>query len=72
MLVLLPEPAIEPGLITHTPVAGRPFSTTLPVGELHEAGCVMVPTAGAVGAAGAGLITISWVACETHPAALVT
>ena len=29
--MLVPVPAIAPGLIVHVPVAGRPFNTTLPV-----------------------------------------
>jgi hypothetical protein len=70
--VVAPVPAIEPGLITHTPVAGRPLNATLPVGAEHEAGCVIVPTAGAGGAVGAGLMTTSAVASDVHPASLVT
>jgi len=38
MVVLVPVPAIAPGLIIHTPVAGRPFNITLPVVAIHEAG----------------------------------
>ena len=41
--MLVPVPAIAPGLIVHVPVAGRPFNTTLPVGAAHEAGWVIVP-----------------------------
>jgi len=37
-VVVVPVPAIAPGLMVHVPVAGRPFSTTLPVGAAHEAG----------------------------------
>jgi hypothetical protein len=36
--VLVPVPAIDPGLITQVPVAGRPFNTTLPVVDIHEEG----------------------------------
>ena len=36
--MVVPVPAIAPGLIVHVPVAGRPFNTTLPVGAAHEAG----------------------------------
>jgi hypothetical protein len=45
---------------------------TLPVGAEQEAGCVIVPTAGAGGAAGGGLITTLAVASEEHPASPVT
>ena len=38
MVVLVPVPAIAPGLIIHIPVAGRPFNTTLPVVAIHEEG----------------------------------
>jgi hypothetical protein len=37
-VVVVPVPAIDPGLIVHVPVAGRPFNTILPVGTAHEAG----------------------------------
>ena len=33
-----PVPAIAPGLIVQVPDAGKPFNTTLPVGDEHEAG----------------------------------
>ena len=70
MVVLVPVPVIAPGLIVQVPVAGRPFNTTLPVVAEHEAGWVIVPTSGAVGAAGAALITISADACDIHPGSL--
>ena len=70
MVVLVPVPVIAPGLIVHVPVAGRPFNTTLPVVAEHEEGCVIVPTTGAVGAAGAALITTSADACDIHPGSL--
>jgi hypothetical protein len=70
--VLVPLPVIPPGLMVHVPVAGRPLSTTLPVVAIHEAGCVMVPTIGAVGADGALFIITSAEARDIHPAALVT
>lgn len=38
MVVVEPVPAIDPGLITHVPVAGKPLRTTLPVGAAHEEG----------------------------------
>ena len=72
MVVVVPTPATDPGFIVHTPVAGRPLRATLPVGAAHEAGWVIVPTTGAVGAVGAGLITTGADAGEVHPASLVT
>lgn len=72
IVVVVPVPAIDPGLIVHVPVAGRPLSTTLPVGRAHEDGCVIVPVIGAGGAVGAELITTSDVAGDVHPASLVT
>jgi hypothetical protein len=72
MVALVPVPAIEPGLIVHTPVAGRPFNTTVPVDAEHEAGCVIIPATGAVGATGAAFITTSADGFEIHPAAAVT
>ena len=68
----MPVPVIFPGLMVHVPVAGRPFSTTVPVGAAHAEGCVMVPVTGAVGATGAALITTSADGSEIHPAAAVT
>lgn len=70
--MVTPVPAIEPGLIVHVPVAGSPFSTTLPVGSAHDEGCVIVPMAGAGGAVGAGLIIILAVAPDIQPASLDT
>jgi hypothetical protein len=72
IVVLVPVPAIAPGLIIHIPVAGRPFNTTLPIVAMHEEGCDMAPIIGAVGAAGAGLITTLADSTEIHPASLVT
>ena len=70
MVVLVPVPVIAPGLMVHVPVAGKPLSTTLPVVAEHEVGWVMVPTNGAVGAVGAGLITTSADAFDIHPGSL--
>ena len=56
--------------MVQVPVAGSPFNTTLPVVAVHEEGWVIVPTNGAVGAAGAGLITTSADACDIHPGSL--
>jgi hypothetical protein len=72
IVVVAPVPAIDPGLIVHVPVAGSPFNTTLPVGAEHEAGWVITPIIGAVGATGAALITTVEDASEIHPASLVT
>ena len=72
IVVLVPVPVIPPGLIVQVPVAGRPFSTTLPVVAEHEEGCVIVPTIGAVGAAGAMCMITSADGRDIHPAALVT
>lgn len=72
IVVVVPVPAIEPGLIVQTPVAGSPLNTTLPVGAAHVEGCVTVPVTGAGGASGAGSIATSAVAGEVHPASLVT
>ena len=72
IVVVVPVPAIDPGLITHVPVAGSPLKTTLPVGAVHEEGCVIVPAIGADGASGAGFITTFAVAGEVHPPSLVT
>jgi hypothetical protein len=47
IVVLVPVPAIEPGLIVQVPVAGNPLSTTPPVGAVHEEGWVIVPGMGA-------------------------
>ena len=72
IVVVVPVPAYDPGLITQVPVAGKPLSTTLPVAEAHEDGWVIVPTSGAGGASGAGFITTFAVASEVHPASLLT
>ena len=71
-VVVVPVPAIAPGLIVQVPVAGRPVNTTLPVVAAHDAGWVIVPIIGAVGATGAALITTVADASEIHPASLVT
>jgi hypothetical protein len=70
MVALVPVPVIAPGLIVHVPVAGRPLSTTLPVVAAHEAGWVIVPTSGAVGAAGGSFMTTSADAFDIHPGSL--
>ena len=72
MVAVVPVPAIDPGLITHIPVAGRPFNTTLPVVAIQDEGWVIVPIIGAVGATGAGLITTPADSTDIHPGSLVT
>jgi hypothetical protein len=72
IVTLVPVPAIEPGLITHVPVAGSPFNTTLPVVAIHDEGWVIVPTIGAVGAPGAGFITTLADSTDIQPVSLVT
>ena len=57
--------------MVQVPVAGSPFSTTLPVSTAHEAGCVIVPIVGD-NIAGASFITTSVEGRDIHPAALVT
>ena len=47
MVVLVPVPVIDPGLIVQVP-DGKPLNTTLPV-DTVQVGCVIVPTVGAVG-----------------------
>ena len=71
-VVVAPDPAIDPGLIVHIPVAGRPFNTTLPVVATHEEGWVIAPIIGAVGATGAGLMTTLADSTDIHPGSLVT
>ena len=53
------------------PLAGKPLKATLPVAVVQVGG-VIVPTIGADGVAGWGLITTLLEAAETQPAALVT
>ena len=72
IVVVVPVPVIPPGIIVQVPVAGRPLNTTLPVVDVQETGCVIVPTIGAVGAEGATFIITSEDGIDIHPAALVT
>jgi len=58
-------------LIVQVPVAGSPLKTTLPVGSVHDEGCVTAPMIGADGASGAGFITTFAVGREVHPVALL-
>ena len=70
-VVVVPVPEIAPGLSVQVPEAGKPLKATLPVGVVQVGG-VIVPTIGAAGVAGAGLISTLAEAAETQPAALVT
>ena len=72
MVVVVPVPVIPPGLMVHVPDAGRPFSTTLPVGTEQEEGWVIVPVIGAAGVPGGEIMITSVEGREIHPAALVT
>ena len=65
-----PVPVIPPGLMVQLP-AGKLFNTTDPVATV-QVGWVMVPTVGAAGVTGASLITMSAVATDVQPSALVT
>ena len=55
IVVLIPVPAIPPGLIVHVP-AGRLFNITLPV-AIVQVGWLIVPTVGAEGVDGCVLMT---------------
>ena len=75
IVLLVPVPAVvtPPGkrVITHEPVEGNPFNTTLPVG-IANVGWVIVPTVGAAGVGGcAGMITFAE-GTDKHPSAVVT
>lgn len=70
MVVVVPEPAILPGLMVQLP-AGNPLNITDPTGAVHV-GCVIVPTIGTVGVGGCTLITADDDGLEEHPVALVT
>jgi hypothetical protein len=51
IVVDVPVPVIEPGLMVQVPDAGKPFNTTLPVAT-RQVGCVMMPRVGAFGVGG--------------------
>jgi len=70
--VLVPVPVIAPGLTVHVPVAGRPFSTTLPIAAVQDDGWIIVPITGAAGVPGGDIIITSVDGRDIHPAALVT
>lgn len=67
LIVMLPGKRVS----IHSPVAGRPFNTALPVGRSHV-GWVIVPGTGAVGVGGWALIVTAWDCGEVHPSVLVT
>jgi hypothetical protein len=62
---------MAPGLIVHVSVAGRPFSTILPVADAHEEGWVTAPGLGAAGVPGGDMIIISVEGRDIHPRSLV-
>jgi len=70
MVVLEVLPLIAPGLSVQLP-AGKPFNTTLPVAVEHV-GCVIIPTVGAAGIEGCGLMIILADGTDVHPDAFVT
>ena len=70
MVLLVPVPAIAPGLIIQSP-AGKPLNTTLPV-TTAQVGCVIEPIVGAAGEPDAAVMTTLADAEEVHPSAFVT
>jgi len=70
IVVLLPLPAMLPGLMVQLP-DGNPFKTTLPVARA-QVGWVMVPIVGAEGVAGCGSMTTLPEVAEMQPSELVT
>ena len=69
-VVLVPEPAIAPGLIAQFS-EGKPIKMTLPV-ETAQVGCVIVDIEGVAGVSGCKFIVIAADADEMHPTELVT
>lgn len=67
IVVVVPVPATDPGLIVQVPVAGRPLNTTLPVGAAQEEGWVIVPTIGVESSPGGEIITTSVDGSEIQP-----
>jgi len=74
MVVVLPVPEVvfPPGLLVRVqlPVAGSPFSTTLPLAT-PQVGWVMIPISGADGVTGWVLIITGAVAAEVHATSFV-
>ena len=71
IVVLVPVPVIDPGLIVQIPVEGSPFRITLPVGAVHEDGWVITPILGEAGVPGGEIIITSVEGSEIQPASLV-
>ena len=67
IVVLVPVPAIAPGLIVQVPVEGRPLNDTLPVGAAHEGGWIIVPVIGNGNCA----MRVTVVSADTQPAAFL-
>jgi len=70
IVVLIPVPAIAPGLIVQFPV-GNPVSITLPAAAAQVV-CVIVLKIGADGVTGCALITTLADGKEIHPEPFVT
>lgn len=71
-MVDVPVPAIDPGLIVHVPVAGKPLNTTLPIGTAQDEGWVTAPKTGVAGIDEGTSITTEADASEVQPDAMVT
>ncbi|MCX6223866.1 MAG: hypothetical protein NTV01_03825, partial [Bacteroidia bacterium] len=73
VVVPVPVEVVPPGVLVNVqvPLPGKPDKSTLPVARA-QVGCVMVPTAGAVGVTGCVLITTFPEDTEVQTAALVT
>lgn len=69
--MVVPVPLTAPGLIVQFPVAGKPFSTTLPVTAVHEDGWVIMPIEGVAGVPGGDIIITLVEGKDIHPASLV-
>ena len=69
----VPVVMVPPGVLVkvQVPLAGKPLNATEPVG-VPQLGCVIVPTVGAAGKAGAALMNTLPEETETHPTSLVT
>jgi len=68
MVLVVPVPAIPPGLINQFPVGGKPFNMTLPV-PTAQFGCVTVPIVGAVYAG--RLLIVTLVPEEIQPSGFI-
>ena len=75
MVVPVPDPVVvvPPGVLVkvQVPVAGKPFSTTLPVAT-EQVGWVIVSTVGAVGEEGGAVIITFVDPADIQPEELVT